>query len=54
MTAFVQHALMCSLKFNCLSMVIPSTFTQSCEIIQVLLSKTNAVGANEEDDKIIN
>ena len=35
-------------------MVILSTFTQSCEIIQVLFSKTNSAGADEEEDKIIN
>ena len=45
LAAFVQHKLMCSLKFNCLSMLIPSTFTQSCEIIQVLVSKTDSAGA---------
>ena len=35
-------------------MVMPSTFTQSCEIIEVLSSKTNSAGANEEDDEILN
>ena len=32
-------------------MALPSTFAQYCEIIQVLLSKNNSAGANEEDDK---
>ena len=35
-------------------MVIPGTFTQSCEIIEVLLSKTNSAGVSEKDNKIIN
>ena len=29
LAAFVKHKLMCSLKFKCSSMVIPSTYTQS-------------------------
>ena len=48
--------LMCLLRIKCLSMIIPSTFTQSwsCEVIQVLLSNTKSVGAIDEDDSIIN
>ena len=35
-------------------MALPSKFAQYCEIIQVLLSKTNSAGASEEDDKFKN
>ena len=51
----MSHTLICLLRVNCLSLVIPSIILhQSCEVMQELLSNTNSTGANDEDDNIIN